>query len=1186
MNPFDEYLKKKGVEAGSTATAVKPTPIAASPFDAYLQKKKAGVPATPFDALIQQKDATNTQLTKHPLRWVGAQLMKPIVATSAIEEGIGKAAATGSFKPLAEVPKNVWGAVTGENTRTFVDQVKEAFPESSTAGTLAGLGLDIFLDPTTYLTGGLTKIGRVAAAIDKLKKAGRVVEAGSKIAKDIAATGKTAEELVLAGTKAEQAAKGQRAFLQIAGQPILPAKVSESIYKATAGASKVIQEAPFIGGVIERGRQIFNTTTGNPAVDKLLTIAKNSGDYAAAKYLEKAVEIQRLLLKNVQPEDYIKVSDYVEKNIVSSNKTINEIGEALKPIYKEMVKTANKYGVKTGEHEFYMPHIPIPEKGKISEWLSPKKWSTSLKYAQARDIMKFKSEAGKTLIGTAKDLKLKPVNDVKGLTHDLTWGQFKTIKDVEHTLREYGYKLVFKPQAILRGNALGYYNPKNRSIVIATVRPTLKDVMTTLKHEITHNAHFQIAGNISMYELMAKTGRSADMLKALNNANDAVRKEWKQILEFTEGMSEAAFKRLPHDKREYYSKPTELLARVGAFMMEHPDIGRKAFPESAAALDDLRKSGRLFDILNVVPPERGAIVSGQVFRDKSGELFQAIEHGIEKVGISEVKAAFKKPMFEENPAVQLAIRGKQNAKSVASARLFEAVKDFALPFGEEGVKVKVPELEGLFFEPGVAKQLDAYYKATQPEELGKLMKAFDDVQNWWKGQALISPGYHLRNAAGNVWNNFLAGVKNPKAYTDAALVQAIDSPKIFAKLPKALQDQVLKFSFVDAAGKTWNGKEVLEWAKKTGVVGSGWYSGDIPVKLANEVKGGTWNLASSEGKLFRANKAVGSEIENNARLANFIHQLKKGIPVQEAAMETKKYLFDYTDLTSIEQTILKRVMPFYTFTRKNIPLQFENLIKQPGKYTGLEKVVQTIEDVSMGDTSPANEKYLSDYIKNSTSMRVGYNPDDKTYSYFLLGAWLPSYQAMDFFGSTLPNMVSMISPLIKTIPELAFNTSSFWKNTLGSYEEIENYPGDQVNFLGMNMPKKTAQVLRNIRLLNDLDKLNPGLIFGGKKGQKSIWARTGLPAVSVPGIGNISPSQFKYTMQGSIPAGGRRTSNLFFSKTADYKPVTAREYYNQDTQDQVTAMKRAISRAAATGDRERVKLIIQQLRDFLKKRGS
>jgi hypothetical protein len=545
--------------------------------------------------------------------------------------------------------------------------------------------------------------------------------------------------------------------------------------------------------------------------------------------------------------------------------------------------------------------------------------------------------------------------------------------------------------------------------------------------------------------------------------------------------------------------------------------------------------------------------------DNTGKIYQATQ-----ASIDEIANAFGKHFFEENPAIQMAYRGLGHAKAITSKEFFNGVRQFAT---KEGIEVAIPELKGLKFTEDIAKQVDSYYKAIQPEELKVLFRTYDAVLNWWKGQALIAPSYHIRNVVGNIWNNFLAGVKNPISYIQAGLLQS----------GKAKDFKI--------AGM--GGEELLQLAKKRGVLGEGWYAADIPTAIESGIKT-TWkkgiNPLSQQNYVFRLNKTVGSAFENNARLAHFIDKLKSGSTIDDAVMSVKKFLFDYQDLTTFEKTVMKRVFPFYTWSRKNIPLQLENLIKQPGKYAGLEKAIKGIENLAMGEAKPANEKYLSDYIKNNTAMRVGYNSDNKAYSYFLLGNWIPSYQALDFLSEPVYNIMAMLTPLIKTPIELLANKSSFFRNTLEEYQSIENYPGETTNFLGINMPKKTATILMNIRILNELDKLNPGAIFGGKQGEPSAWKKLGLPAVKTP-VGTLSPATYKYGKTSVQPTPTERAAGTLVGKLQQYKESTAREYYQQDTDRRVQELKTAIKSAARKGDKERVRVLNDELKDFLKKRG-
>ena len=53
---------------------------------------------------------------------------------------------------------------------------------------------------------------------------------------------------------------------------------------------------------------------------------------------------------------------------------------------------------------------------------------------------------------------------------------------------------------------------------------------------------------------------------------------------------------------------------------------------------------------------------------------------------------------------------------------------------------------------------------------------------------------------------------------------------------------------------------------------------------------------------------------------------------RKAIQKTNEYLFDYlTGLTPFETNTMRRIFPFYTWARFNIPLQLKSLITQPGK---------------------------------------------------------------------------------------------------------------------------------------------------------------------------------------------------------------------------------------------------------------
>ena len=60
-----------------------------------------------------------------------------------------------------------------------------------------------------------------------------------------------------------------------------------------------------------------------------------------------------------------------------------------------------------------------------------------------------------------------------------------------------------------------------------------------------------------------------------------------------------------------------------------------------------------------------------------------------------------------------------------------------------------------------------------------------------------------------------------------------------------------------------------------------------------------------------------TESTNNwTRFAGYLHERAQGKSFMESAANVKKYYFDYFDLTPFERKYMRRIVPFYTWTRK------------------------------------------------------------------------------------------------------------------------------------------------------------------------------------------------------------------------------------------------------------------------------
>lgn len=89
---------------------------------------------------------------------------------------------------------------------------------------------------------------------------------------------------------------------------------------------------------------------------------------------------------------------------------------------------------------------------------------------------------------------------------------------------------------------------------------------------------------------------------------------------------------------------------------------------------------------------------------------------------------------------------------------------------------------------------------------------------------------------------------------------------------------------------------------------------------------------------------LGRHVEDMAKVANAVAEIKKGGGLDAAAAAAKRATFDYQDLTKVEQEVLKAVFPFYTWQSKNVGLQAWSMVHRPKEYLLLERTMRSLDD--------------------------------------------------------------------------------------------------------------------------------------------------------------------------------------------------------------------------------------------------
>lgn len=370
----------------------------------------------------------------------------------------------------------------------------------------------------------------------------------------------------------------------------------------------------------------------------------------------------------------------------------------------------------------------------------------------------------------------------------------------------------------------------------------------------------------------------------------------------------------------------------------------------------------------------------------------------------------------------------------------------------------------LFFSPEVADEINKVEKAYISDEFtNRFIDVFDRVQNYWKAWTLAPfPGFHNRNLAGAVWNNMLAGQYNPKYYGLAGQLQ-----KGSAMLSKGLRKEGEEFLRKIKLGNGMDGLEALTLARQNGIRGEALYDAELITGLKP-----TKNIISDQGPIVRKGRKIGSAIEDNVRLSHFLHRLDEGYDAAEAAKSVSKYQFDYGDLTAFEKNFMARVMPFYRFTRFNLPLQVATLAESPGKIAAMEKFRRQVNNAQ--DLESYKEAFLSDYLGANFPIQLGTKKvgDKELPRLFAMGAWTPTQTALQNIGHPVEQIVSMVTPILKMPFEQWTNFDYFRKRPIvdvkrGRFTEP---------FANIPIPSRARHVVKNIRMLNEADRMLGSLI--------------------------------------------------------------------------------------------------------------
>jgi hypothetical protein len=325
--------------------------------------------------------------------------------------------------------------------------------------------------------------------------------------------------------------------------------------------------------------------------------------------------------------------------------------------------------------------------------------------------------------------------------------------------------------------------------------------------------------------------------------------------------------------------------------------------------------------------------------------------------------------------------------------------------------------ENLQMRPEVTEILTNMGRLRDPAFVKSMRVWFGPYTRFFKAWALSTPGYHVRNS---VTNAFM-------------LVAAGGRPQFLAEGMReynALYNSLKKGTSIDdyLADLPESRRLTVSRAYES-MLGSG-------VGQSEEIAFDTAGVLTNN-PITRANRRVGAWVEQHSRFMLAYDGIRQGLDVNGATARTRKFLFDYEDISTLD-AYMRSIVPFWMWTSRNLPLTIQNIYMNPRPYQWYQSVRRNIEDQEKTEGLPLYMREAGGFALAGTNLAA--TPD--------LG--FNRLQADVSMLTDPTRFAANINPLLRVPAETMLANKSFFRNREFNREPIavEGPVGTLASLLG------------------------------------------------------------------------------------------------------------------------------------------
>lgn len=206
-------------------------------------------------------------------------------------------------------------------------------------------------------------------------------------------------------------------------------------------------------------------------------------------------------------------------------------------------------------------------------------------------------------------------------------------------------------------------------------------------------------------------------------------------------------------------------------------------------------------------------------------------------------------------------------------------------------------------------------------------------------------------------------------------------------------------------------------------------------------------LTSQKSPHFKAAQAIGGFIELQQKSEAVVAALTKGHDLETALKLAERAGFDYRALTPFESHIMRRIIPFYSFTRKNIELQLRTLGQNPQRINHVIRSIDNLRNVMENQLTDEERENLPAYLKDYLSVPVGRVKPGVLDFVYTFGTPIEAFtqlirssaEGKSSIERTFMSTISQVNPIFKVPIELGMGKDSFRMRDLNEVYTAPEY---------------------------------------------------------------------------------------------------------------------------------------------------